>query len=117
MKDEDIHKTHEESPVTYMTYIKGVQASHTFVKGFIEDPYTCWCCEKHVIKSGDHKPTATGQRTTQDNARRVWQKQHAGQRPGCPPFFRGLGAERFVPDLLHVNLRIVSNLYYYTAQV
>jgi hypothetical protein len=46
---------------------------------------------------------------------RKWQQQHASQRFNFPPFLH-IEPSRRIPDMLHINLRIVAQVYWHTTQ-
>ena len=86
-----------------------VQASHTELDGVISFPYVCPCCNKNITQVEGHGPTGS------DASMRKWQQQHASQRFNCPPLPH-IDPSRCIPDMLHINLRIVAQLYWHTTQ-
>jgi hypothetical protein len=85
-----------------------VQASHTELDGIISFPYVCPCCNKNITHV-EHGPSGS------DASKRKWQKQHASQKFNCRPLLH-IEASGRIPDLLHINLRIVAQLYWRTTQ-
>ena len=85
-----------------------MKMSHSMRHGVIA-PYKCPCCDATIQAHGDKSPSTS--------SRMAWQKTHWAHKHGCCVPMKCLSWDRMIPDLLHVNLRIVSLLYYWTAQV
>jgi uncharacterized protein (DUF2345 family) len=83
-----------------------VKAANAELEGKMKRPYVCPCCKKKDTKEGEHGPTSA---TT--NARLTWQRQHNSQRYTHVSFMHIDPSRRF-PDLLHINLRVVTHRYW-----
>lgn len=51
-----------------------IKASHSFVKGLVDEPYICPCCEKEIKFHGDIPPRKT------KNGLRDFARDHDAQR-------------------------------------
>jgi len=110
---QNIHQAPSQRPAAEKRSAEWViKTAHLIVPGVVDGPYDCPLCGKRVEKSGDHGPT----NLKDEESVREWQREHLGQKYLRRPWLHFIDIDDCIPDVLHLLLRVVGQLYYHTVQ-